>query len=52
MTSHHNSHTTTDVKPEMISGVETGNGIQHIKYDIRGIAQARTDRKDEIFMQR
>ena len=52
MPSHHNSHTTTDVKPEMISGVETGNGIQHNKYDIRGIAQARTDRKDHIFMQR
>ena len=52
MTSHHNSHTTTDVKPEMILGVKTGNGIQHIKYDIRSIAQARTDRKDDIFMQR
>ena len=48
MTSHHNSHTTTDVKPEMILGVETGNGNQHNKYDICGIAQARTDRKDDI----
>ena len=52
MTSHHNSHTTTDVKPEMISGVKTGNGIQHNEYDICGIAQARTDRKDDIFVQR
>ena len=50
MTSHHNSHTITDVKPEMISGVETGNGIQFNKYDICGIAQARTDRKDDIFI--
>ena len=52
MTSHHNNHTTTDVKPELISGVETGNGIQHNKYDIHGITQARIDRKDDIFMQR
>ena len=52
MTSHLDSHTTTDVKPEMISGVETGNGIQHNEYDILGIAQACTDRKDNIFMQR
>ena len=52
MTSHHESHTTTDVKPEMIPGVQTGNGIPHDKYYVPGIAQVRTDRKDDIFMQR
>ena len=52
MTYHRNSHTTTDVKPEMIPGVLTGNGIQHDKYDVRGIAQACTNRKEDIFMQR
>ena len=38
MTSHLNSHGTTDIKPEMLSGVQTGNGIQHVEYDICGIA--------------
>ena len=52
MTSHRDSHTTTDVKPEMIPGVLTGNGIPHNKYDVRGIAHAHTNRKDDIFMQR
>ena len=31
MTSQLDSHTTTDVKPEMLSGVQTGNGIPHYK---------------------
>ena len=52
MTSHLNSHGTTDIKPEMLSGVQTGNGTPHDKYNIRGIAHARTNRKDDIFMQR
>ena len=52
MTSHLNSHGTTDIKPEMLSGVQTGNGTPHDKYVIRGIAHARTNRKDDIFMQR
>ena len=51
MTSHLNSHGTTNFKPEMLSGVKTGNGIQHNRYDIPGIAHARTNRKDDIFMQ-
>ena len=38
MTSHRDSHTTTDIKPEMIPGVETGNGISHDTYYVRGIA--------------
>ena len=52
MTSHRDSHTTTDVKPEMIPGILTGNGIPHDKYDVRGIAHERTNRKDDVFMQR
>ena len=43
---------TTDVKLDMLSGVETGNGIPHDRYDIRSITHARTNRKDKIFMQR
>ena len=52
MTSHIGSHTTTDVKPDMLSGVQTENGIPHDRYNIRGIAHVRTNRKDAIFMQR
>ena len=52
MTSHLNSHGTTDIKPETLSGVRTGNGTPHDKYNLRGIAHARTNRKDDIFMQR
>ena len=51
MTSHLNSHKTTDIKPEMLSGVQTGNGTPHDKYNVRGIAHVRTE-KDDIFMQR
>ena len=36
----------------MLSGVQTGNGTPHDKYNIRGIAHVRTNRKDDIFMQR
>ena len=52
MTSPLDSHGTTDIKPEMLSGVQTGNGTLHDKYDIRGIAHARTNRKDNILIQR
>ena len=52
MTSQLDSHTTNDVKPEMLSGVQTGIGTPHGKFDIRGIAHVRTNRKDNIFMQR
>ena len=52
MTSHLDNHTTTDVKPDMLSGVQTGNGIPHDRYKIRGIAHERTNRKDNIFLQR
>ena len=36
----------------MLSGDQTGNGTPHDKYNIHGIAHARTNRKDNIFMQR
>ena len=45
-TSHLDSYTVTDVKPDMISGVQTGNGISHDIYNIRGISHAPTNRKD------
>ena len=52
MTSHLDSHRTTDIKPKMLSCVQTRNGTPHDEYDIRGITHARTNRKDDIFMQR
>ena len=36
----------------MLSGVQTGYGTPHDKYDKRGIPHAWTNRKDDIFMQR
>ena len=42
MTFHLDSQTTTLVQPEMIPGVQTGNRIPHDKYNICGIAHART----------
>ena len=43
---------TTVIEPEMLLGVQTGNGTPHDKYNIRGIAHARTNGEDDIFMQR
>ena len=43
MTSHLEGHMTSDVKPDMLSGVQTGNGIPHDRCNIRGIAHARTE---------
>ena len=43
---------TTDIKLEMLSGVQTGNGTPHDKYSINGIAYARTNRKYDIFRKR
>ena len=45
MTSHLNSHGTNDIKPEMLSGVQTGNGIPHDKYNIRGIARVHKQKR-------
>ena len=50
MTSQLDSHTTNDVKPEMLSGVQTGNRIPYDEYNVRGIAHARAYIKDDIFM--
>ena len=36
----------------MLSGVQTGNGSPHDTFNIRGIVRVRTNRKDDIFMQR
>ena len=46
MTSYLDSHTTTDVKLEMLSSLQPGNGIPHDKYEICGLAHACTYRKD------
>ena len=32
MSSHLDSHTTTDVRPDMLSGVQTGNGNPHVEH--------------------
>ena len=50
MTSHLNSNGTTDIKLEMLLGVQTRNGTPHDKYNIRGIAHVCTNRKDDILM--
>ena len=34
MTSYLDRHRTTDIRPEILSGVQTGNEIQHDEYDI------------------
>ena len=52
MTSHLDRHKTTDIKPERLSGVQTGNGTPHDEYNILGIAHACQNRKDDIFMQK
>ena len=45
MTSHLDNHKTTDIKPEILSGVQTENGTPHEKYNIHGIAHARTKKR-------
>ena len=52
MTSHLDSHRTTDIKPKMLLGVQTGYRTPHDKYHLRSIAHVRTNRTDNIFMQR
>ena len=52
MTLHLDSHITTVVKPDMLSGVQTGNEIPHNRYNICGIAYAHINIKENIFMQR
>ena len=50
MTFHLDCHTKTNGKPDMLSGVQTRNGISHDRYNIRGIAHGHSNRKDDIFM--
>ena len=45
MTSDLDSHTTTDLELEMVSGVPTGNGIPCEKYNIRDIAHGHRNKK-------
>ena len=52
ITFHLDSHGTTDIKPETLSGVRTGNGTPHDGYNRRGFAHVRANRKEYIFMQR
>ena len=44
MTIHLDCYATTDGKPEMLSGVETGNRIPHDELKLRGIAHAHTEK--------
>ena len=43
MTIHLDCYVTTDCKPEMLSGVETGNRIPHDEWNLRGIVHAHTE---------
>ena len=52
MTSYLDSHRTTHIKPKKLSGFQAGNATPHDKFDICGNAHVRTNRKDNIFMQR
>ena len=36
----------------MLSGDQTGNGIPHDRYNIRDIAHVRTNKRDDILIQR
>ena len=51
LTSFLDSHTTTDFKPEMLTGLQTENRIPHDEYNIRVITHLHLYRKDNIFVQ-
>ena len=51
MAFHLDSQTTTDVKPDMLSGVQMEMEF-HMIDNICSIAHARTNRKDNVFLQR
>ena len=48
MTSHHNSHTTTDVKPDMLSGVQTGKPWETLLIRQKHRYDKQTDRDLDI----
>ena len=50
MTPHLNKHSTTDLKPEILSSVLTGNRISRDGRNERGITHVH--RKDDIFRQK
>ena len=52
MTFHLDSHTTTDGTPDMLSGILTGNRIQHEEFNIGGIAHVHAQGKEDVFMQK
>ena len=51
-TTHLDSHSTTDHKPEILSAVKAGNRISHDGINVRGIMHVQVCRKDDIFRQR
>ena len=51
-TPHLDSHSTTDLKPEILSAVLTGNGISNDGRNVRGIMHMHLCKKDDIFRQR
>ena len=52
VTSHHDSHTITDIKQKILSGFQTGYRLPFDEYNICGIVDDYTYRKNNIFMQR
>ena len=50
MTIHLDCYATTDCKPEVLSGVETGNRIPHDEWNLRGIAHVYTYTEKTTFL--
>ena len=50
MTIHLDCYATTDCKPEVLSGVETGNRIPHDEWNLRGIAHMYTYTEKTTFL--
>ena len=51
MTIHLDCYATTDCKPEVLSGVETGNRIPHDEWNLRGIAHMYTYTEKTTFLE-
>ena len=52
MTLYLNSHSTTDLKPEILSAVLTGNRISHDQRNVCSIMHVHVCRKGDIYRQR
>ena len=52
MTPYHDSYSTTDPKPEILSAVQTGNRNSCDGRNVRGTMHVHMRRKDNIFRQR